>query len=56
IVQSPKKPENPLNISKPTHSENSEEPDESAKPLLIKSYVSVSNSCSSRNVTHETAV
>ncbi|GFW67871.1 protein C1orf43 homolog [Trichonephila clavipes] len=56
IVQSPKKPENPLNISKPMHSENSEEPDESAKPLLIKSYVSVSNSCSSRNVTHETAV
>ncbi|GBN01179.1 Uncharacterized protein C1orf43 [Araneus ventricosus] len=56
VTRTPRKSENPVNISKATHSEEVEQVDESSKPLLIKSYSPVSNHCSSRKITHETTV
>ncbi|GIY95289.1 uncharacterized protein C1orf43 [Caerostris extrusa] len=56
VTQSPRKPENPVKISKVMPSEDLEQVDESTEPLLIKSYSPISNCSSNRKITHETAV
>ncbi|KAF8792980.1 hypothetical protein HNY73_004513 [Argiope bruennichi] len=56
VTRTPKKSEKPVNISKAANSDEVEQVDESSKPLLIKSYSSVNNHCSSRKITHETTV